>query len=376
MQPCCNGFALRLGLGPHTGVESVLGVVGLLDGLVDVGDGVDRHQRPEGLGCRAFHVLGDVGQQRRLVEQRADVGAGLAACDDGRALDLGVVDVGRDGLDLVLGDEAAHLDAEFVVGSEAHVAHPLTELLGELRGDRLLDVDTFDGDAELAGVGEAGPHGRVGHFPEVGTLGDDHRVLAAELGGESDESTPGLLGQELTGGGGAGEHDVLGVLDDGCSHHRTRAGNHGEQVTGQTCLVEQFDAGERAVGRLAVRLEHDAVACQQCRDGVGHREGHRVVPRGDDSDDALGLVPDPGLGQHGQHAGDLLRGQQLRGGARVVPRGHRDVENLFEGSGAGLARLGLRHVHQLVAVGEHQVAVAVEDLGALGHGTLGPCHLS
>ena len=55
-----------------------------------------------------------------------------------------------------------------------------------------------------------------------------------------------------------------------------------------------------------------------------------------------------------------------------MTRGHRDVEYFLEGSGAGLAGLGLGHIHQLVAVREDEVAVPVEDLGTLGDGTLGP----
>ncbi len=278
----------------------------------------------------------------------------------------------RDCLDLRLGDEAAHLDSEFVSGGEVHLLDAVTEHADELGCDGLFDVDALDGDAQLTGVGEARTHSGVGDLAQVCAGGNDHRVLATEFGGEADQSTAGLLGEELTGRGGTGEHEVVGVLDQGGADDGARPGNHGEEVARQTRLVEQFDAGERAVRRLAVRLEDNGVTGEQRGDGVGHGQRHRVVPRRDDADYALGLVADDGLRQTREHAGDATRTQQLRSHTCVVPRRHRDVEDFFLSCGTRLSGLGLSHVHEGVAVLEDEIAVAVEDGSAVEDGALGP----
>ena len=94
-----------------------------------------------------------------------------------------------DCLDLRLGDEAAHLDSEFVSGGEVHLLDAVTEHADELGCDGLFDVDALDGDAQLTGVGEARTHSGVGDLAQVCAGRDDHRVLATEFGGEADQST-------------------------------------------------------------------------------------------------------------------------------------------------------------------------------------------
>ena len=57
-----------------------------------------------------------------------------------------------------------------------------------------------------------------------------------------------------------------------------------------------------------------------------------------------------------------LRAEVLERGAGVVARRHRDVHDLLEGVLAGLARLPLDQVEDLVLAVEHQVVEVKQDL--------------
>ena len=76
---------------------------------------------------------------------------------------------------------------------------------------------------------------------EVGVGQHDHGVLAAELAGEGDEPSAALLGHDPTGGGQAGEHEVIDRLDDRAAEARPRASDDPEQVVGEAGLEEELD---------------------------------------------------------------------------------------------------------------------------------------
>src|SRR4029079_4467776 len=77
-------------------VEAVLPVVRAGDGLTLVLEAVRRHDRPEGLVAADAHLRSDALEDRGLVEERAEVGPGLAAGEDPGALGGGVVDMPDD----------------------------------------------------------------------------------------------------------------------------------------------------------------------------------------------------------------------------------------------------------------------------------------
>ena len=364
--------ALLIRTGEHRGVEAVVGVVRLLDGLVHGIDRVQGHEWAEGFAREALRLLGNVREQRRLEEQRAEVRARLAADEHSRALGDGIVDMLLDRGELVRGDERTHLLVELVARADLHLPDAADEGLFQLVGDRPFDVHALDGDAQLAGVREHGAGGDLGDLVDIGVRRHNHGVLAAELRGEVDEPLPRLRGEFTTGGRGAGEHEVVAVVDDRGADLAARPRDHGEQVAGHAGAVEQLGGGQRAERRLGVRLEHDRVAGDHRRDRVGHREGERVVPRRDHADDALGQVVDLGLGEHRDHALGGFTAELLRGELGVVRGGHRHVENLFERRRARLAGFGLDHVEEELAVLVHEHAELAEDAGALGHGPRRP----
>ena len=270
------------------------------------------------------------------------------------------------GVDLRGRGQRTHVGAEIVGGRQLHRRHIRGEPLGEVVGDLLVDVDPFDRDAQLPGVGVRRARRAAHGVGDVGTRGDDHRVLAAEFGREADEPTPGLFGEGGPGLRGAGEHHVVGAGHDCLPDNASRPGHHGVQLTRQTRLVQQLGQGQRAVRRLAVRLDYDAVAGDQGGHRIGHGQCQRVVPRADDADHTLGQVPHAHAGRARQHALDLAIGQQLGSVRRVVPRGDRDVDDLFLRVDARLAGLGLRDVHQRRRVAVDQVGETVDDRGAVG----------
>ena len=94
-------------------------------------------------------------------------------------------------VELVLRGEGADLGAVGLLGAEGQPGGAGTEGVGEGVGDLLVHVEALDRDAELAGVGEGGDHGALDGAVEVDVLGDDHGVLAAQLGRHADEALAG-----------------------------------------------------------------------------------------------------------------------------------------------------------------------------------------
>ena len=89
----------------------------------------------------------------------------------------------------------------------------------------------------------------------------DHRVLAAELEAAADQVAAGALADDAAGRGRAGEHDVVGVVDQRRPDVGALAADDLEQALRQPGLLEQRDAVERRQRGLVVGLEHD----RRCR---------------------------------------------------------------------------------------------------------------
>ena len=354
------------------GVEPVGRVVGPGHRLVVRRHRVDRHHRAERLVPAHVHLGGDTGQHRGLEEQRSQVGAGLASGHQAGALGQRVLDVGGDLVQLVRRGEGSHLGAVRLLGAQAQGGGAGTERLGELVGQRLLHVDALDGDAQLAGVGERADHGTLDRPVQLDVAGDDHGVLAAQLGRHADELLARLAGDAPPGGRRAREHHVVGGLDDGGAHGGARSGHDLDQPGGQPGFLQQLEGAQGGERRLGVGLDDDAVPGHQGGDGVGGGQHQRVVPRRDHPDHALGDVLDPGGHQAGQRGPPPVRAQGPGGQAGVVPGGDRLVHDLLERPHPGLAVLGLDEVEQLALPVQHQVVVAEQDRGPLPHRALGP----
>ena len=236
--------ALGVG-GPDTGVQSVLGVVGPGHRLRVVGDRIDADHRPEGLVRIAVHLRGDAGEHGRLVEQLAEIGPRAPAGQHGGSLGSRVLDVLTDPVQLAGVDQSGHVVLVVHGAAEPEGLRPAHETPGEGGQQRLGDVDPLGGHAELAGVGEAGPHRALGRRLDVGVVQDQQRVLSAQLQRAADQPV-GALGRHLAAGGRRpGEADVVADLDQLRSdqvarpvHHRPEVGRHAGYRSRSTAASE------------------------------------------------------------------------------------------------------------------------------------------
>ena len=197
------------------------------------------------------------------------------------------------------------------------------------RHELVVDVGVHDeplgADAELAGRGEAGAHG-ARRRPGAGRRRRRRTWCSCRRarGRRRRAACRRACGDPAAGGGRAGEADVVGAG----RRRPARSGSPWPSTTcsrslGQPGLARSSSAAaQRGQRALQVGAQHDGVAGQQRRDGVGDRQAQRVVPRRDDADDALGAVVLDRAGEHGQHADVLGLGAAAtgRGGRSAAPR--------------------------------------------------------
>ncbi len=272
-----------------------------------------------------------------------------------------------DGLELPLPHQRAHVGAVGEGVAEPHRPRAGGEALQEGVGDRLVDVQPLDGDAELSGGGEAGAYGAGGGLFEVGVVQDQHGVLAAEFERDADQAGGGALGDLAAGAGGAGEGDVVGVLDDLGADDRALAEHDLEDALGQAGLDEQVTGPQGGEAGLGVRLHHDRVAGDERGQRVADGQLQGVVPGGDLAHDAAWVAEFGDLGERGDGAGVPL-GPQIGGGLAAVVAGRdRDGLHLLVRVQAGLAGLQLDEVEHLGLPLQHQVVEAEQDGGPLPH---------
>ena len=210
----------------------------------------------------------DALEDGRLVEVRAEVGPRLAAGQHPGALRDGVVHVAYDGVELLLGDQRAHVVAPVERRAEGHRLGALHEPLDEPVVDLVGDEHPLHRDAELAGVGEARPHRAFRRLVEVGVAQDQDRVLAAELQRAADQPLRAALGDQLAGGRRAGEADVVRAADDLRPEVRAGAGDDLPEVLREAGLLEQLRAEQRATAwsaRPAWRRPRCRRAAPGCR---------------------------------------------------------------------------------------------------------------
>lgn len=299
-------------------------------------------------------------------------GRATPAGDEGRALLDGLVDVACDGLQLAFADEGAHVGPVREGVAEPHGLRPGGEALHEVVGDRLVDVQPLDGDAELPGGGEAGADGSGGGLLDVGVLQHEHGVLAAELQGDADQPGRGADGDLAAGAGGAGEGDVVGAADDLGADDGALAEDDLEDLGGQSGLDQQVTGPQGGERGLRVGLHHDGVAGDERGQRVAHGEFERVVPGGDLTDDTARLAQFGDLGEGRDDAG-VTAGLEVGDGlAPVVAGGDGDGLHLLVGVQAGLAGLQLDEVEDLGLAAEDEVVEAQQDGGPLPYGDGGP----
>ena len=100
-------------------------------------------------------------------------------------------------VELPFGYQAANVHVVAVGGADLEALDLVDEPLDEPAVDVLVDVEPFQRDAELAGVGEAAADEPVDGALDVGVVTDDAGVLAAEFKRAVGEVLAGLAGDEI-----------------------------------------------------------------------------------------------------------------------------------------------------------------------------------
>jgi hypothetical protein len=131
--------------------------------------GVDRHS-----GC-------DVAQHGGLVEEAAQIVAGLAAAQHGGAGLDGGADLGGHRVAQVAAGHRAHVGAWCFGVTDLKPPGVVDDQLGELVGHRRFDDEPFGGDAALPGIEEPAAHGQVGDPRQIGVGQHHERVRPAQL---------------------------------------------------------------------------------------------------------------------------------------------------------------------------------------------------
>ena len=250
--------------------------------------------------------------------------------------------------------------------SLAQGAHPVCHELDELVVDRLLDVHPLGRDAGLAGVLHRVVNGGIGGALEIGVRADDHRVLAAQLERDRRERSGGALHHLLPGGGGAGEHDEVDLVDQRRAGVAVPGCDLVDAVR-ETALTQPLAHQHRRERRDLAGLDDHRVARRQRGDRVADGGAEWIVPGGDDADHPHGRVAHGQLAALDERRGglDLLLGEVLLGVLGPEAERARDEGDL--GEVRLLPRLaGLRNdrLDLALAVVDHPLLGALQDLGA------------
>ncbi len=154
--------------GPDAGGEGEFGLIGEADGFVGVGDDLNGHDGAEGFVLKEMHGGIDVGEDGGLEKIGAEIGAGIAAIEEASAFLDGVGDEIGHARDVLGTDERAEIGGGIGAGAETKLARFFDAEVDEGVGDGFFDEETFDGETDLAAIGEAAPKRSRGGDIEIG----------------------------------------------------------------------------------------------------------------------------------------------------------------------------------------------------------------
>jgi hypothetical protein len=205
-----------------------------------------------------------------------------------------------------------------------------------------------------------------------------HRVLAAQLERRSYQPSCRPLRNVASGLRRTGEAHIVGGVDDGSADRRPVTEDELPQLLGKPGFDDQVDEPRRGQRNLAVRLLHDSIPREQRRDRVTCTEHQWVVPRRDDSDDALGVVALDGSRGDRHRAGAATWPQVARRPSSDDPGMRRDAGQLLEGGRARLSVLDLNQVERFVLTLQEQIVKAQHHPRAISDAAASPrrLHLS
>src|SRR5450830_1630873 len=241
-------------LGPDIGRQTILGIVGQLQGLGFILEWDQAHYRTKDLFLGNAHLVVHIGEHRRLDELpatqvRRQVGRTFQATGQqgGAFLDTDL-DVAGDLVIVGLSDHRANLGFWVLRVADDQALGAGGKLGDELRVDAFLNEDPATGGAAFTVEREDGEQCRVEGAVQVGVFEDQHRRLAAQFHGVLFQA--GGLHDFLAGGGAAGEGDRphVGVPDQCVTGRGAVALDDVEHALGNTGLdgqTPQFIGSQR-----------------------------------------------------------------------------------------------------------------------------------
>ena len=295
-----------------------------------------------------------------------------ASRQNGRATLARVLDVRGDSLELSWKGHGANIDAAipgplFGILALAQGLGPLNDHLDEAVGDRLLDIDPLDRDADLPGIGESPPDGGVGGALEVGVAQDNHRVVAPQFKAGGNQAGCRPFRDLASRPGAAREGDHVDFVDQCRSHLAVPLDDlHqlGRIAVATQVLLQDLHAALRDERRPFRWLDQYRVPGHQRRDRLPHRQDQRKIPRRDEADDATRLVVDRHPLRHEHVRSDPVRAKKLATPPRVEGQHVADIGKLGLGLHPRLAIFAAEQFNQLFAMGQKGVACRQHHLGA------------
>ena len=185
-------------------------------------------------------------QDRRLKEERTEIGPYLTAGQDGGAFSDRIFDVLTGLVQLILGNQRPDIDRVIQRGAEAQGGCPTHERVHEGVEDAGLHVKPFERNAQLTRIGEAPLNCTVHGSAEVCIIEHEHRILPAQLQRALGQLLSRLASHDPTRLGAPRETDEVGGRDQWCADVPPAAGQHLEESTRQAGLTKELHRVERA----------------------------------------------------------------------------------------------------------------------------------
>lgn len=317
-------------LGEDRGTKSVGRVIGPSDGLVVVNEGRNHNEWTEHFLAVDAHVVFDIREDSRFNEEAlsvADILVRNTARGEGRAFGLATLDVGEDTVVLSLGDLRSLEGLVFEgVSDLGGGLDGLLEEGDELIVDGVVDEDSGGCCADLALVIHDTDVGPFSGLFKVCIVEDDERRLAAGLQSNVLHCASGHLHDLLSGGGRAGESDLVDirVRNEGSTRDTAETVKDVHHARRETSLLEEGSHVQDGEGSLFGGFKDNGVTAGQSGTEFPGSHGEREVPGDDLADDTDGLAE--GVGEFLMGGADGLA-VDLVGPAGVVAEG---VGNLAE----------------------------------------------
>jgi hypothetical protein len=211
---------------------------------------------------------------------------------DGRSHGSGFVDLLRDYLKLIERDERTDVGIRERAVANLELGELIQAVGEEARINAAMDITALNGKAGLSGIHHGAPDRGAGSNVNVGIFEHNHGVFAAKFEGDGKQTVSGSDSDTASGGNTAGENQLINGAGDQILAGRTESGDDlerrwegGEAFVGESHGDKAFKF-ESSLRSELTGLEDNGIAGGKGGKGISGWNGERVIPRGNDADDA------------------------------------------------------------------------------------------